>query len=129
MTLTSIRVEFKTEGPVLPSGKRIGQFAMDGELRIWVRYVQQQSHLLRIRDAWTVNKPLLDQLRDEGIDIIRYVTDSETYEVGVEEFADVAECLPGFACGEDCYALPRGSWATDTTGEADTLPLFSQSTT
>jgi len=91
---------------------------------IWTRRVSLERHLLRIRNAWTINRPILDQLLAEGIDTVRYVSDAGTYEVELKEFLEHAEVLSGFACGEDALALPRAEWTTHSSAATEFLPLF-----
>jgi len=111
-------------GPVLPGGTRIGYYSVEDGRRVWTRRVSLDRHCLRIRDAWTINRPLVDQLCADGIDIVRYVTAPQTYELDLVDFLDRAEILPHYACGEDVFALPRAEWASHSGEEPELLPLF-----
>jgi len=95
----------------------------DGRV-VWIREVCIDRHLLRIRNAWTINRPILDQLSIDGVDVVRYVADAGTYEVELSEFLDHAEVLGDFACGEDAFALSRTKWTTRSSSTSEFLPLF-----
>jgi len=111
-------------GPRLPNGGCIGAFSVeDGEV-VWTRHVSLARHLLRIRDAWTLNEPILEQLRAFGVGIIRYITGDITYEITLSEFIDSSGVLQAFACGENVYYLSRSKWRTESNTSAEFLPLF-----
>jgi len=115
--------------PHLPSGQFVGTYTTEGGKRIWTRHIDPQRHLLRIRNSWTVNAPVLDQLAEDDVYLIRYVTPAEIYEVPLSEFMRQSEKLEHFACGEDTFALPRGYWTTSSGARNHTLPLFSDTET
>ena len=124
MKNNSIERICEVSGPRLPSGRQLGSFSDEGDKRVWIRKVKTDPHLLRIRDAWTINRPILEQLQQAGVDVIRYVADSGTYEIDVSEFLLHAEKFEKFANGEDAFALSRANWTTHASGEPELLPLF-----
>jgi len=113
-----------SNGPRLPSGKQLGNYSDEGEKIVWIRRVSVDRHLLRIRNAWTINRPILEQIQQAGVDVIRYVEGSDDYEVDLSEFLQRAEIFKNFANGEDAFALSRAKWTTHSSGEPELLPLF-----
>jgi len=80
-------------------------------------------------DIFFVSVTVLDQLAEDDVYLIRYVTPAEIYEVPLSEFMRQSEKLEHFACGEDTFALPRGYWTTSSGARNHTLPLFSDTET
>jgi len=108
----------------LSDGRPIGFYSVENGKAVWTRKVSLDRHLLRIRNAWTINRPILDQLQADGVEMVRYVSEAGTYEVGLEEFLEHAEVFSGFACGEDSLVLPRPDWTTHLSSSTEFLPLF-----
>jgi hypothetical protein len=90
-------------------------------MKTWERKVSQK-HLFRfgrawdgteVRDAWTIGEELLGQLREIGVERIRYVTQEEVYEIELEEFLKLARELDQsewVSRTEPQWALPRRLW-------------------
>lgn len=109
-------------GKYVPCGRILEESAM----LVWERQVTECRHLFRcgrawdgtvVRDAWTIGEALLGQLRELGVQRIRYVTRSSIYEVGVEEFMRQARELDQTRWGtttEAQWALPRSQWRVQT---------------
>ncbi len=93
-----------------------GRIVVEDGVCIWETRVRESRHLYRALDAWTVSESILAQLRDLGVDRIRYVVtdrDGESYEVPLSEFLERAEPLDqsGWAKRtEEQWALPRRFW-------------------
>lgn len=115
-------------GPRLPGGSQVGHYSVEDSNVVWTRAVCLNPHLFRLRNAWTVNGPLLEQLERHGVTLVRYVetTTRVLYEVDLDFFAAHAECFEGYARGEDVFALPRPLWQQTQPGEATELPLFAE---
>ena len=90
---------------------------------IWCRRVREK-HILRFLDAWTLNEPLLPQLRAAGVSLLRYVAPEGAYEAGLDTFLQRAAKLPSFACGETVLALPRCKWQFTPSGEGQRMRLL-----
>ena len=112
------------KGPRLPNGQQVGSYSVEDGRVVWIRNVCLERHLLRIRDAWTINEPILDQLRIDSVDAVRYVSEAGIYEVELSEFIERSVVLEGFACGENSHVLPRTEWTTHSSSSTEFLPLF-----
>lgn len=115
------------DAPCLPGGRRVGRYMIEGDQVIWTRSVSVIPHLVRVRNAWSVNRPILDQLRADAVDVVRYVDAGAgvTYEVDLDYFETHAEVLRDFvAPGEDAFVLARGRWRRHEKADASQLSLF-----
>lgn len=93
----------------LPNGLPVGRISCKDGLKVFERQVTKK-HILRMYDAWTTGQELLNQLIDEDVDCVRYVTSNGAYQVMIDDFLSKAQCLPDFAEGETQYALARKEW-------------------
>jgi hypothetical protein len=109
--------------PRLPNGRQVGIYSEEDGKLVWTRNVCQK-HLLRFLDAWTINDDLLRQVAADGVHLIRYQTREGVYEVSLAEFMEGANLLRAFACDEDVYALPRGSWSFEPKSGSKQLKLL-----
>jgi len=105
----------------LPSGLPVGTLIWEEGLLVWERRVSAK-HVWRKRNAWSINRGILDQLLALGVQLIRYVATEGNYELALETFLSERTCDEGAACGEDVFSVPRCRWRflPDLQG----LPLF-----
>ena len=82
---------------------------MDAGCLIWERKVSP-AHILRMRNAWTVNYGILQQLESFSVVLLRYIAADGVYELPLQEFRRKAQRHPKFAAGEDVYSVPRREW-------------------
>lgn len=93
----------------LPGGARLGEIRRDEGTLVWERSVEGK-HVLRMMDAYTINRPILAQLLRLDVDLVRYCAPEGRYEIPLDVFVTTSKRLPGFANGEDVHALARSSW-------------------
>jgi len=93
----------------LPNGKPVGKLSWEAGLLVWMRNVSP-AHILRMRDAWTINYGILQQLGSLSVVLLRYIAADGVYELPLEEFRRKAQRHPKFAAGEDVYSMPRREW-------------------
>jgi len=124
MDHTAKRLLCGVKGPYLPNGQRVGSYSMEDGRRVWTRHVSHDRHLVRIRNGWSINAPVLDQLLADSVEIVRYVCGEQTYEIELTEFLTSSEILKGFALGEDAHILQRSRWRMASNTSAEFLPLF-----
>ena len=111
-------------GPRLPSGGQVGSYLDKDGVRVWERKITQK-HILRFLDALTVNARLLRQVREDGVQRIRYeLAGNGAYEISLAAFLERCSMLQGFARGEDVYALPRCEWEFTPLARERPLVLF-----
>lgn len=118
------KLPYEMTAPCLPNGRPVGKIIDEGGTLVWERRVKPK-HLLRCRDAWTLNEPLFEQLLRLGIEVIRYRAPEGVYEVSMEEFKEHCDTLLGFAYGETVYAVKRSFWHF-TPKDVQELALFEQ---
>ena len=98
---------------LLPNGRPVGRVTLEGRLRAWIRRVSFEKHYLRCDRAWTINKGVLLQLVDHGIDLIAYDSGPDRYTITLEGIISQSRMLPGFGPeSEDVYSLPTAEWQT-----------------
>jgi len=93
----------------LPNGQPVGGLLVDAGCLIWERKVSP-AHILRMRNAWTVNYGILQQLESFSVVLLRYIAADGVYELPLQEFRRKAQRHPKFAAGEDVYSVPRREW-------------------
>jgi len=93
----------------LPKGKPVGRLLAEAGCLIWERNVSP-AHILRMRDAWTINAGIRRQLEAYRVVLVRYIALDGVYEVGLDEFRERSEQHRGLAGGEDVFSLPRHEW-------------------
>lgn len=113
----------KLPQPVLPSGTPVGKITVHDGKKVWIRHVRNK-HVLRAKDSYTINAPLLEQLKGHHVYLIRYIAPDAVYEVTLEEFAAKAKLLPRFAQGEDVLSLRRQDWNRKPRNGQLPLPLL-----
>ncbi len=101
----------------------LGELRREGEAMVWCRCVRKKN-ILRFLDAWTLNEPLLTQLRQARVSLLRYRAPEGLYEADLGFFAQEAARLPTFACGETVFALPRRKWQFTPSGEGQRMRLL-----
>lgn len=106
------------EVTILVDGKRIprGKIIVDEDGRhTWVCRVDEERHLFRKLDAWTLSETILGQLIARDVDVVRLEErrTGAVYEVPLRTFLAEAVELEqrGWrAATEKQYALPRARW-------------------
>jgi len=93
----------------LPNGKPVGRLLVEAGCLIWERNVSP-AHILRMRDAWTINEGIWRQLEAYRVVLVRYIALDGVYEVLLAEFRRKSQLHPKLASGEDVHSLPRREW-------------------
>jgi len=105
----------------LPGGQPVGRLVWEEGILVWERRVSAK-HVWRKRNAWSINRGILEQLIALGVQLLRYTASEGDYELTLDTFLSQRECDEGAACGEDVFSVPRCRWRflPDLQG----LPLF-----
>jgi len=113
---------FEDSGPRLGNGRRVGRYIREAGSIVWARNISAR-HILYTRDALTINRGLLQQIRRAGVALVRYrLKGAGSYEIALDQFVADAVQLPGLANGEDVFCVPRANWRF--TPELGGLTLF-----
>jgi len=105
----------------LPNGKPVGQLIWEEGLLVWERRVSAK-HVWRKRNAWSINRGILEQLIAVGVQLLRYTASEGDYELTLDTFLSQRKCDEGAACGEDVFSVPRCRWRF--LPNLNGLPLF-----
>lgn len=98
-------------GPTTSNGRRIGYYKRESGRLVWIRRIGHKN-VLWSHDALTINRPVLNQLVDAGVSLIRYEAPDAIYEISFAEFLSGADIKPRFARGEDVFLVARPKWQT-----------------
>jgi len=93
----------------LPGGTPVGKVYLEEGIRIWERRVTAR-HVLRMSDSFTINQPVLRQLRNLRVVLIRYVAPEGTYELDLDAFIAMSKRHRFPSMAEDVLAVPRADW-------------------
>ncbi len=108
-TVTRLRKNGKAGVPVWGGGKIQGHVVGEAGLVVFVRSVTWGRHFFRLDAGWSVSGPILAQLDELAVTLLRYVDDTGgTWEISLEDFKRDA-IRRDF--GEVQFILPREGWA------------------
>jgi len=93
----------------LPGATPVGKVYLEEGIRVWERRVTAR-HILRMSDSFTINEPILRQLRNFRVVLIRYVAPEGTYELDLDAFTAMSKRHRFPSMDEDVLAVPRTVW-------------------